>query len=235
MTMQDECVIVTGASGNLGSAVADLLAKRGAQVVCVDRGQHDYADLKSRHGEDRLLLLDGRDLTDKAAADKVVAEAKARFGKVTGLVNTVGGFKMGKVGDEALGQWDMMMLLNAKVGLITSAAVLPAMLEAGRGSIVHIAAQPALKAGAGQAAYAASKAALLRMVEALAAEHRKDRITANCVLPGTIDTPQNRAAMPEAKPDTFTRPEAIAELIAFLVSPAGAVVTGGAIPATMPI
>ncbi len=94
---------------------------------------------------------------------------------------------------------------------------------------MHIAAQPALKAGAGQAAYAASKAAVLRLVEAIAAEHRKDRIIANAILPGTIDTPQNRADMPDAKPDTFVPPQAIAELIAFLVSPRAAAVTGGAI------
>lgn len=234
MTLSDECVIVTGASGNLGSAVVAALAGRGAQVVCVDRTGHDFADLKAAHDPDRLLFLTGRDLTDSAAAEAVVAEAQERFGKVTGLVNTVGGFRTGKVGPDALSQWDMMMTVNAKVALITSAAVLPAMLAAGHGAIVHISAQPALKAGAGQAAYAASKAALLRMVEALAAEHRGDRITANCVLPGTIDTPQNREAMPDAKPGTFTAPEAIAELIAFLVSPAGSVVTGGAIPATMP-
>ena len=155
-----------------------------------------------------------------------------KFGKVTALVNTVGGFRTGNVAVDALDQWDMMMLLNAKVAMVTSAAVLPSLLAAGYGSIVHIAAQPGLRAGAGQSAYAASKAAVIRLTESLAAEHRGDRIRANCILPGTIDTPQNRAAMPDAKPDTFVPPASIAELIAFLISPAGAVVTGGAIPAT---
>jgi NAD(P)-dependent dehydrogenase (short-subunit alcohol dehydrogenase family) len=232
MTLNDDCVIVTGASGNLGSAVARTLARRGAQVVCVDRNEQRF-DLSEEGIEpDRVLWIAGRDIADKAAMDQVVAEAHQRFGKITGLVNTVGGFATGRVTAEALHQWDTMMTLNAKVALVTSAAVLPVMVSAGYGRIVHIAAQPGLKAASGQAAYAASKAAVIRLVEAIASEHRADRITANCVLPGTIDTPLNRASMPNAKPDIWIPPTAIADLIAFLVSPEGAVVTGGAIPAT---
>lgn len=232
MDLQNEVVIVTGASGNLGSAVARTLCSHGARVVCVDRADDNFAAIAEGFDPAHLLMLKGRDLTQKADADAVVAEATARFGRVTGLVNTVGGFRTGRVTAEALDQWDLMMMLNAKVALVTSAAVLPALVANGRGSLVHIAAQPGLKAGAGQAAYAASKSAVIRIVETIAAEHRKDRITANCILPGTIDTPQNRAAMPDAKPDTWIPPEAIARVIAFLVSPQAAVVTGGAIPAT---
>ncbi|HUG63208.1 MAG TPA: SDR family NAD(P)-dependent oxidoreductase, partial [Methylomirabilota bacterium] len=165
-------------------------------------------------------------------ADEMVARALERFGSVSGLVNTVGGFKTGRVTADALDQWDMMMTLNARVALVTSAAVLPAMIAGGGGRIVHISAAPGLKAGAGQAAYAASKAAVIRLTESIAAEHRADGISANCILPGTIDTPQNRAAMPDAKTDSWIQPVAIANLIAFLVSDAGGVVTGGAIPAT---
>lgn len=232
MPLTDECVIVTGAGGNLGSVVARVLAQKGAQVVCADRSDGGFAAITKGLDPDRLLMLGGRDLSAKADVDEVVAAAVARFGRVTGLVNTVGGFTTGKVIEDALEQWDLMMLLNAKIALITSAAVLPGMVAAGYGRIVHIAAQPGIKATAGQAAYAASKAAVIRLVEAIAAEHRSHRITANCVLPGTIDTPANRAAMPNAKPDIWIPPQSIAELIAFLVSPAGAVVTGGAIPAT---
>lgn len=229
MDLQDEVVIVTGASGNLGGAVVRLLAERGARLACVDRA----ADTPAPTGDPaRTLALPGRDLTQTEVAAAVVAETVARFGRVTALVNTVGGFKMARMTEGALDQWDQMMTLNAKVALVTSAAVLPALKNSGRGSVVHIAAQPGLKAGAGQAAYAASKAAVIRIVEAIAAEHRKDRIIANAILPGTIDTPQNRAAMPDAKPDVFVPPLAIAELIAFLVSPRAACVTGGAIPAT---
>ncbi len=232
MTLANECIIVTGASGNLGSVVVRMLAQKGAQVVCVDRTEGHVAPLADGLDPARFLMIGGRDMGDKAAVDQVVVEAIARFGRVTGLVNTVGGFATGRVTEEALEQWDRMMLLNAKIALITSAAVLPGMVTAGRGRIVHVAAQPGIKATSGQAAYAASKAAVIRLVETIAAEHRSHRITANCVLPGTIDTPVNRAAMPNAKADVWIPPQAIAELIAYLVSPAGAVVTGAAIPAT---
>lgn len=232
MTLDDSCVIVTGASGNLGSAVVRVLARRGARVVGVDRTEPRIDPVADAPDPDRVLRIGGCDLSGTGTMDRVVAAAQARFGTVTGLVNTVGGFATGRVAAEALDQWDRMMLLNARVALVTSAAVLPAMVAAGQGRIVHVAAQPGLKAAAGQAAYAASKAAVIRLVEAIAAEHRGDRITANCILPGTIDTPPNRAAMPTAQPDVWIPPEAIAELIAFLLSPAGAVVTGAAIPAT---
>ena len=230
--LSDECIIVTGASGNLGTAVSRVLALQGARVACVDRTEARFDPAADGIDPARVMMITGRDLSSKDAVDAVVAETVARFGKVTGLVNTVGGFATGRVTENALDQWDLMMMLNAKIALITSAAVLPAMKAAGHGRIVHIAAQPGIKATSGQAAYAASKAAVIRIVETIAAEHRADRITANCILPGTIDTPPNRASMPNAKPDTFSPPQSIAEVIAFLMSPAGAVVTGGAIPAT---
>ncbi len=232
MALSNETIIVTGAAGNLGSVVARMLALRGARVICADRSERAFHTAQDGIDTDRILWCSGHDLADKASMDGVLAEAVARFGKVTGLVNTVGGFAVGRVAAEAPDQWDLMMRLNAKVALVTSAAVLPAMLAAGHGRIVHISAQPGLKAVAGQAAYAASKAAVIRLVESIAAEHRGDRITANCILPGTIDTPANRASMPNAKPDVWIPPLAIAELIAFLVSPSGAVVTGAAINAT---
>ncbi len=232
MSLENDCVIVTGAAGNLGSAVARTLARKGARVVCVDRAERTLDTAGGGIDPARMLWITGQDIGVKSAMDAVVAGAVARFGPVTGLVNTVGGFATAKVIDGALDQWDRMMLLNAGIALVTSAAVLPGMVAAGRGRIVHIAAQPGIRAAAGQAAYAASKAAVIRLVESIAAEHRADRITANCILPGTLDTPQNRASMPDARPDIWIAPADIAELIAFLVSPAGAVVTGAAIPAT---
>lgn len=232
MSLKNECIIVTGASGNLGSVVARVLAGKDAQVVCVDRVERKFDAAENGAAPDGLLWISGHNVANKAAMDDVVTQTIARFGKITGLVNTVGGFATGKVAADALDHWDLMMLLNAKVAVVTSAAVLPAMMKAGHGRIVHIAAQPGLKASAGQAAYAASKAAMMRVMESIAAEHRADRITANCILPGTIDTAINRASMPNAKPDTWIPPSAIADLIAFLMSPAGALVTGAAIPAT---
>jgi NAD(P)-dependent dehydrogenase (short-subunit alcohol dehydrogenase family) len=226
-------VIVTGAAGNLGRAVVSTLAARGARLVCVDRTAAALDALTARLSPDiEVLPLPGVDLNDPAAAAAMVEAAMHRFGGVSALVNTVGGFTMGGVVDKALGQWDAMMTANARIALVISAAVLPAMQAARYGRIVHIAAAPGLKAGAGLAAYAASKAAVIRLTESIAEEYRQHRITANCILPGTIDTPQNRAAMPDADTGSWVTPDSIARLIAFLVSPDSAVVTGGAIPAT---
>lgn len=231
MLLTKETVIVTGAAGNLGAAVVRRLLADGARVVEVDRAAPDEVPDMDRHSDSRLVLA-GQDLSRSADAEAVVAAALDRFGQVTGLINTVGGFRTGRVIDEAVDQWDLMMTMNARVAVVTSAAVLPAIVAAGGGSLLHVAAAPGLKAGAGQAAYAASKAAVIRLVEAIAAEHRQNGISANCLLPGTIDTPQNRADMPDANRDGWVAPDSIAALAAFLISPAGRVVTGGAIPAT---
>ena len=162
--------------------MARTLARHGAQVICADRTAAPFDAAAAGLDPDRILWTAGHDLADMAAVQAVVATGVARFGRVTGLVNTVGGFATQRVLDGALDQWDSLMRLNARVALVTSAAVLPPMLAAGHGRIVHIAAQPGIKAVAGQAAYAASKAAVIRLIESLAAEHRADRITANCVL-----------------------------------------------------
>ncbi len=227
------CVVVTGAAGNLGRATAVRLASEGVNLVCVDRTTEALdALVQSLPPEAKVLTFAGAHLGDPAVAQAMVEATVDRFGGIDALVNTVGGFATGPVGGDVLAQWDLMMKLNAQVALVTSIAVLPVMQAARYGRIVHIAAAPGLKAGANQAAYAASKAAVLRLTESIAAEHRNNRITANCILPGTIDTPQNRAAMPDAKMSDWVSPDAIARLIAFLISPEAAVVTGAAIPAT---
>ncbi|MGO6677302.1 SDR family NAD(P)-dependent oxidoreductase [Rhizobium leguminosarum] len=232
--MKDQkAVMVTGAGGNLGSTVVRELASAGAKLVCMNRSSHELEALAGDlPASTEFLSIAGTDLTDYASCAAAVARAVKRFGGVSALVNTVGGFQMGPVGPEAPAQWETMMTANARTALTISAAVLPTMKAAGYGRIVHIAAAPGLKAGAKQAAYAASKAAVIRLTEAIAAECRDDRITANCILPGTIDTPENRAAMPDAKTEGWVSPQSIARLIAFLISPAAAVVTGAAIPAT---
>jgi NAD(P)-dependent dehydrogenase (short-subunit alcohol dehydrogenase family) len=226
-------MIVTGAAGNLGRATAARLANEGVNLVCVDRTAEALnAMVQTLPANANVLTFASADLSSPAVAQAMVEAAVDSFGGVDALINTVGGFATGPVSNDALDQWDLMMNLNARVALITSIAVLPAMQAARYGRIVHIAAAPGLKAGANQAAYAASKAAVLRLTESIAAEHRANRITANCILPGTIDTPQNRAAMPDAKVSDWVSPDSIARLIAFLVSAEAAVVSGAAIPAT---
>jgi NAD(P)-dependent dehydrogenase (short-subunit alcohol dehydrogenase family) len=235
LSLADCTVIVTGATGNLGAAVSRVLAGRGARLVLVDRtGDRLPAFVGSLPTGADVLPLSGFDLADPASARAMVAAATDRFGAVTGLVNTVGGFDSAPVDGGAEAQFDRLMTLNAGVALTLSAAVLPAMAAAGWGRIVHVSAMPALKAPVGLAAYAAAKSAVIRIVEAVAAEQRSHGISANAVLPGTIDTPENRRAMPGAKTDGWVAPDAIAEAIAFLVSRPGGVVTGAAIPVTGP-
>lgn len=227
------CMIVTGAAGNLGRATAARLADEGVNLVCVDRTAEALNSMvQTLPAKAKVLTFTGADLGNPAVAQAMVEAAVDSFGGVDALINTVGGFATGPVNGDALDQWDLMMTLNARVALVTTIAVLPAMQAVRYGRIVHIAAAPGLKAGANQAAYAASKAAVLRLTESVAVEHRSNRITANCILPGTIDTPQNRAAMPDAKVSDWVSPDAIARLISFLVSSGAAVVTGAAIPAT---
>ena len=230
--MPSHVILVTGAGGNLGRAVASRLGAGGARLALMDRSADKLAEIRATLPEADILDLPGIDLTDPAAALSMVERVTSHFGRLDGLVNTVGGFRMGPVTGEIVPQWKAMMTANAEIALHLSAAVLPRMKAQGFGRIVHIAAQPGLKAGAKQAAYAASKAAVIRLTEAIAAEHRDDGITANCILPGTIDTPDNREAMPKADRSGWVSAEGIADLVAFLVSAEAAVVTGGAIPAT---
>lgn len=223
-------VMVTGAAGNLGRAVVRELLASSAKIVSVERNLVAQAR-RPAGGGTSFLELGGIDLTDLSSCQDAVRQALDAFGRIDALVNTVGGFQTGPVGELGLDQWDHMFQMNARTAYIISAAVLKPMQEAGYGRIVHVAATPGLKAGANQAAYAASKSAVIRLTEAIAAENRDKRITANCILPGTIDTPQNRAAMPNAKTDGWIQPDDIAKLIGFLISPAGGIVTGAAIPA----
>jgi NAD(P)-dependent dehydrogenase (short-subunit alcohol dehydrogenase family) len=135
------------------------------------------------------------------------------------LVNTVGGFRAGTpLHETPLETFDFMMNLNARTVYIAARAVLPPMLARGYGKIISIAARPGLEGRANQAAYAASKAAVLRLTESMAAEYKMKGINVNAVIPGTIDTPQNRAAMPDAEVSKWVQPESLADVIAFLAS-----------------
>jgi NAD(P)-dependent dehydrogenase (short-subunit alcohol dehydrogenase family) len=231
--MPSDVIMVTGAAGNLGRAVVEELAGRGLRLACIERNPERLDELAaSLPSTVPLLKLPGVDLTDFAACQDAVRQAEERFGAIHALVNTVGGFKMNAVDDKGIEQWDELLTMNARTAYAISAAVLPGMQKAGYGRIVHVAAAQGLKAGSRQAAYAASKAAVIRLTEAISAENRGHGITANCILPGTIDTPQNRAAMPDANRDGWVSAGAIAKLIAYLASADGGIVTGAAIPAT---
>ena len=228
----DRVVIVTGAAGNLGSAVAHAFQAAGANLVLVDRKPDRLPSLfPELDGLPDCLVAAPVDLTDEGSVREMVDQVLERFGRVDVLVNAAGGWRGGKpVHETSLDTLDLMLNLNARSVFIASRAVVPSMLDRGSGKLVNVAARAALGAAARNGAYSASKSAVVRLTETMAAELKHEGINVNCVLPGTIDTPQNRQAMPKADHDRWVPPEAIAGVILFLASDAAWPVSGAAIP-----
>jgi NAD(P)-dependent dehydrogenase (short-subunit alcohol dehydrogenase family) len=224
-----DVVIVTGAAGNLGAALCGVLTRRGCRVVAVDR---EEAAIRGRLAAAPALIVAPVDLTTPEGGAEVVARTVAALGRVDGLAHTVGGFAMGTMAQAGPELWERMHRLNLLTTLNMARAVWPGMLSAGRGSVVAVGAQPALRAPAGLAAYAAAKAGVLRLIESLADEGKAHGVRANAVLPSIIDTPQNRAAMPDADPARWVTAEQVAEAVAFLLSDAASGVTGALLPVT---
>lgn len=228
---EGQVVIVTGAAGNLGSAVGHAFHGAGARLVLVDHRlevlEEAYADLEE---EDTYLFVQA-DLTDAGAVEGMVYEAVQQFDRLDVLVNVAGGFRMGEpVHEMSLETWDFMMNLNARSVLLTARAVVPHMLQQKRGRVISVAARAAQEGQANMAAYVASKSAVVRLTESMSAELKTSGINVNCIMPGTMDTPQNRQSMPEADFDKWVAPEAIAEVIIFLASDASRAVHGACLP-----
>jgi NAD(P)-dependent dehydrogenase (short-subunit alcohol dehydrogenase family) len=229
MDFANRTVMVTGAAGNLGRAVATAFAARGAALVLVDRS--DELLRKAFGGDDARHMLAAADLLDAAQVAQVVQRAVARFGRIDVLANLAGGFRMGEaVHETSDATWNFLMDLNARTLLNTVRAVVPQMLGAGGGRIVNVGAAAAQKGVAQMGAYVAAKSAVIRLTEAMAAELRENNINVNCVLPTIIDTPENRAAMPDADPGRWVAPEALADVIVFLASDAARAIHGAAVP-----
>jgi len=229
MDFANRTVMVTGAAGNLGRAVATAFAARGAALVLVDRSEETLR--KAFGGDDARHMLAAADLLDAAQVAQVVQRAVARFGRIDVLANLAGGFRMGEaVHETSDATWNFLMDLNARTLLNTVRAVVPQMLGAGGGRIVNVGAAAAQKGVARMGAYVAAKSAVIRLTEAMAAELRENNINVNCVLPTIIDTPENRAAMPDADPGRWVAPEALADVIVFLASDAARAIHGAAVP-----
>lgn len=228
----EKVVMVTGSIGNLGSVVARAFQSSGAKLALVDRGEdrlkQAFPDLV---GSPDYLLVNCADLMDENEVEISVTEAYQHFGRIDVLVNTVGGFRAGMMLHETpIETLDFMLNLNARSVFIASQRVIPRMLEHGSGKIINMAARPGLEGKAGMAAYSASKSAVLRFTESMAAELKSQGINVNCVIPGTIDTPQNRESTPDADFSTWVTPESLADVIQFLSSEAARDVHGAAIP-----
>jgi NAD(P)-dependent dehydrogenase (short-subunit alcohol dehydrogenase family) len=225
-------VIVTGSVGNLGLATAQALQSFGAKTVLVDRSddrlRENYPDITDSPDH---LLAGGVDLTNPDSLARMVQSACDRFGRIDALVNTVGGYRGGKpVHETELADWDFLFGVNLRTTLLCCRAVIPQMLRQGGGKIVNVASRDGLSGSAGYSAYSASKSAVLRLTESMAAELKNANINVNCIMPGTIDTPQNRKAIPNGDFSKWVDPEAIADVILFLISDAARAVNGASVP-----
>jgi NAD(P)-dependent dehydrogenase (short-subunit alcohol dehydrogenase family) len=221
--MDGKVVVVTGASGALGRVVAEVALARGARVAGVDYSPAQIAPTGNR------IDIGGVDLTDGTQARKAIDSVASHFGGIDVLINIAGGFAFEAVAEGDPKTWQRMYALNVLTALNASRSAIPYLAPSGTGRIVNVGAMGALHAAGGMGAYAASKAGVHRLTEALAAEW-KGRITVNAVLPSTIDTPANRAGMPKADFAKWVTPDELANVILFLASDAASAVTGALIP-----
>jgi NAD(P)-dependent dehydrogenase (short-subunit alcohol dehydrogenase family) len=221
--MDGKVIVVTGALGALGRIFVDEALARGARVAAVDHAPTKVPATAKR------IELGGVDLTDAGRARNAIEAAATHFGRLDALVNIAGGFVFEAIAQGDPQSWQRMHALNVMTALNTSQAAIPHLAASGAGRIVNVGAMGAQQAGAGMGPYAASKAGVHRLTEALAAEW-KGKITVNAVLPSTIDTPANRASMPKADFAKWVSPKELAEVILFLVSDAASAVTGALLP-----
>ncbi len=232
MDLRDRVILVTGAGGNLGEAVVRAALESGAKVAALDsNAEHTRAVLASEETNPNLVILSPQDLTTTEGAEAAVREASEHFPPLDGVMHTVGGFSGGvPLTETDLDSFQAMFLLNSVTTFNIAKATIPIMTRKGAGSFVAVGAMPALKGVAGLSAYSAAKAAVLRTVETLAAEVGSKGVRVNAIIPGTIDTPQNRAAMPGADTSRWVAPEAIADAVVFLLSDAARAVHGAHLP-----
>lgn len=228
----DRVVVVTGVAGNLGVAVANAFAAAGARIAFVDRSPGRLVELFHELAESpNHFVAPPTDVTDLESVAAAVAQIHKHFGRIDVLVNTAGGYRAGTpLHETPLKDWDFMLNLNARSVYAMCHTVIPKMLEQGSGKIISVSSRAALGGDANHAAYSVSKTAIVRLTESMAAELKHSGINANCVMPGLIDTPQNRAAMPDGDFSKWVSPEAIADVILFLASDGARAINGAAIP-----
>lgn len=229
MSFENQTIAVTGAAGNLGRAVAAQFHEAGARVILVDASP-EFLD-GSFPGEDPRYVKTAVDLLDAAAVATCFADAQSAYGGIDALCAIAGGFDMGDpVHDTSADKWDRMFDLNVRTLLNSARAVVPHMIERKSGKIVTIGANAALKGVPGMGGYCASKSTVMRITESMAGELRDKSINVNCVLPSIIDTPVNRADMPDADPALWVAPADLAAVIMFLCSSQAKAIHGALIP-----
>ena len=227
--MADRVMIVTGAFGSLGRVVARSAAERGWRVAALDLAPSPPADLLTSDG--RIEPFPGVDLTDSASAKEAVEAVVYGLGRLDALLNIAGGFRWTPVVDSDAAVWDLLFRLNVQTAVNASRAAIPHLIASGAGRIVSVGAGAAERAGVGMGPYTASKSGVHRFTESLAEELKSKGVTVNAVLPTIIDTPQNRADMPDADPTTWVQPTELAEVMLFLASEQASAVTGALVRA----
>lgn len=224
---EPRAALVTGGYGALGRAVSEALLRAGYLVARVSHGP-----IPNEAPGGGSVGIGHTDLSSPDQARTAVAAAVARFGRLDVLVNVAGGFSWEPLSTNSPETWDRLYAINVRTCLNACVAALPHLKDGGR--IINIGAMAAAHASAGMGAYAAAKSAVARLTESLAAETQTRGITVNAILPATLDTPQNRSSMPTTDPTRWTRPEAVADVIVFIASPASQAISGALIPVTNP-
>jgi len=224
--------LVAGGTGGLGRAVSLAFLEEGAKVVVTYRDQKEWDDLKAISAASISSLAGHRvDVTDPAGVGELVQKVVAEYGHLDVMVNTVGAYAGGmKLWETDPKVFDQMLTLNLRAGYTLLRAVVPEMLKQKQGAIISVASKAALDHAAGAAAYAASKAAAVAMIDSLAADLKGSGVRVNSILPSIIDTPANRSAMPNADFAQWPKPEEIARVILFLCSDDARLIHGAAVP-----
>jgi len=225
MDLSGKVLVVTGADGALGQAAAVTLGAYGAKLALLS-----HASSTAGIQPAGARRYEGIDLTLETAARSVMERVARDAGRIDGLINIAGGFRWEQVKEGTIDSWDAMYKLNLRTAVLSCQAVLPYLLRSASGRIVNVGALGAQKASAGMGPYAASKAGVARLTEALADELKDRGITVNAILPSTLDTPKNRSDMPKADFKRWVTLSEAAEVIAFLVSDKASAVTGALIP-----
>jgi NAD(P)-dependent dehydrogenase (short-subunit alcohol dehydrogenase family) len=224
-------VLVAGGTGGLGRAVSLAFLEEGARVVVTYRNQKEFDSLKSAAGQGASLDGQSVDVTDEGAVWQLVGRVLSEHSRLDALVNAVGAYAGGVPLWELESKvFDQMLALNVRSGYVLSRAVVPAMLKQGSGAIINVASKAAFDHSGGAAAYVASKAAAVAMMDSLAADLKGTAVRANSILPSIIDTEANRKAMPNADFAQWPKPEDIARVILFLCSHEAKLIHGAAVP-----
>lgn len=232
ITFAGRVVVVAGGTGGLGVSVSLAFLDEGANVIVPYRKEEAFEALTASAGV-KASSLEGRqvDVSDEASTTVFINTVGKQYGTIDVLVNTIGGYAGGvKLWESKTSTLDQMLALNLRSGYVLSRAVLPTMLRRGSGAIVNVAAKAAVDHASGAAAYAASKAAAVALMDSLAADTKGTGVRVNSVLPSIIDTPANRLAMPEADFAAWPKPQDIAQVVLFLASDAAKTIHGASVP-----